>query len=636
MGNNVGLDFGTTYSILAMAKDPDAGDYAPRAVSLDAQEQREPFYDSLVLIDEGGTPRYDLDARKNVGRKGTKAYKGFKLMLDESKETVPSLYSQNHYDDTITPNSIVEKYLTYLISTFVASHGKIDRLVVGIPEIWRETDTKHDTLRDILLRLKDSTGNKLVESVDVLSEPVAACSYYVENYRKTTGKTYKGHVLIVDYGGGTLDIALCDVQYDGNTPDITVLKRAGAGANEDKEVGKAGLAFMEKAVRLSLYDSGVTEKLLEENKNKFHKIVYEFEDALKSFKLKMDEWKRLSEDDKARIRKNSRNKEDREKDSEYKTYSPVIKFLNAFEVADLEMLSDNDTPFFIPDEEIFRDSEGKVSIVESPITFGHIAQAYDEEISGPLSDELGEIIRYMDKHGINYGPQAQNFKIQLIGGFCNFYLVEKHVYNKLHRNVTVRQYDDARFQGELANSIERTMAVAYGTALYANEQVTYGTNAQYTLGLAGEINGTECTLWSLPLGEKLMLDKPYLFKFPNGRTTTIGVEDNITEFMYRYDEDDPTGVAIPLDDKYVEQLQMDPDRRYLIGISQDRNRCVTVHCWDVTSANLRGLYGKVEQLIWDGKLVTGMIEKRSVYIGHILRARKKKTNGKVVFLSRGE
>ena len=339
-----------------------------------------------------------------------------------------------------------------------------------------------------------------------------------------------------------------------------------------------------------------------------------------------------TEEDQKEILAKSANKEFR-KTAKYKAFNPVIKFLNTFEVDDLEMCYDkkgeNHQFCVAAEEKNFIDKNNGKHYIDVPIKYGHIALAFDEVITHTLSEELGNIIKYMDRHGIAYGPQADKFKIQLIGGFCNFYLVEKLVYDKLHRNVTVKKEKDSRFIGELANSIERTMAVAYGTSLYANGQVTYGTNAQYTLGIEGLYNGTDLTIWSLPLGEKLVLDKPYLFKYPDGKATVISVGD-ITEFMYRWDEDDMKGMAIPLEDEYAKQLKMDNDKRYLIGIAQDHNRRVTVHCWDVTNARLKGKYDIVQQMLWDGESIPNVVESKAVNIGKILSAQK---GGKATFLN---
>ena len=57
--------------------------------------------------------------------------------------------------------------------------------------------------------------------------------------RKKKKKNFDGRVLLIDYGGGTLDITLTRVVSKGDSMEVKVEKRDGAGENIDKEIGNA-------------------------------------------------------------------------------------------------------------------------------------------------------------------------------------------------------------------------------------------------------------------------------------------------------------------------------------------------------------------------------------------------------------
>ena len=102
-------------------------------------------------------------------------------------------------------------------------------------------------------------------------------------------KKFNGHLLLIDYGGGTLDITLTEVKSDGNmTMEIGYRESGGAGENHpdsfgDYYVGNAGIAYMQKVVMLAIEDSGILEDggKPDINSKEFKKAIHELEDALK-------------------------------------------------------------------------------------------------------------------------------------------------------------------------------------------------------------------------------------------------------------------------------------------------------------------------------------------------------------------
>ena len=148
-------------------------------------------------------------------------------------------------------------------------------MVVGVPEIWfndPESVNAREKLRDIVQR------NEKVKNVQLVSEPALACAYFIDNYKKNNGKKYVGHLLLIDYGGGTLDIALCNVEDKDTSSEITVLHRTGVGSNDDG-VGFGGVLFLETVVDIALENAGFACDEIIKN-NEYYKCLHDLEGAL--------------------------------------------------------------------------------------------------------------------------------------------------------------------------------------------------------------------------------------------------------------------------------------------------------------------------------------------------------------------
>lgn len=581
--NSIGLDFGTTYSVVAVPKDAAKGNYAPRAVML-YDEDKSPFYDSLALLEADGSISYGRRARRNIVLDGTTPYKGFKLMLAETDSDV--LRSRG-YSAAITPEAIVKGYLEDLLMSYKARFGEIDRLVIGVPEIWEENNNErmcYERLNDIVKSLG------VAKEVLLLSEPTCACAYYIEHYKQTNGgKLFEGNILIVDYGGGTLDIALCEVEIVDGKPKVTPRCRSGAGANEEGIIGKAGFAFMEEVVRLALLAGEVPQEDIDSEKNRgsFYECVYRVEDAFKEFSTFS-------------------------KDNEELKY-----FQETFAVGDLKDKYDNNevfTKISFFTEVLLKGKPKKVKD-DYDVTYGMIARAFNEKIRPVLDEKLDVIIKYMDEKKIAHGVDADNFKVQMIGGFCNFYLVEKEITQKLGRAARKR---DKRYKDELTSSDERTMAVAYGASLLANEQTDYGFVSQYSLGIPVRYQNKPDIIWAIKRGMDLITDKVYLFKLKGGNAAPLsadGIAKVIYEGSYKQEE-------ILIAPKYAGLLRInqDDDTSYFVGMSQDRSRIISFHLWEILDVDaMSGKLAEVEDMIAASKKIKWLKKVKEVRLS---RARK--------------
>ena len=118
--------------------------------------------------------------------------------------------------------------------------------------------------------------------MDTITEPEAACAYYVSSYADRIGD-FEGHILIIDFGGGTLDISLCEVKRGDGKPNIVVKLPDGEGRNGPNRIGTAGFAFMEAVTRLALKRMGVPEDVVDADPNALQQSIYAVERIFQEF-----------------------------------------------------------------------------------------------------------------------------------------------------------------------------------------------------------------------------------------------------------------------------------------------------------------------------------------------------------------
>lgn len=526
--SRIGMDFGTTYSTISTITD----DGKPRDCELNG-EGKPTVVDSLVVKDKFGKLVTGPLARELVGKKNTVAYRGFKMMLAEDS----SKWAERNYNEEFSPAAIVKVYIDKILAQYntsikAASDENIEKLVVGVPEIWF-TRTKTIDCRGELKKIIESLG--YISEVELVSEPVAACAFFAYNYKNITNKTFEGKILLVDYGGGTLDIALCDVIGNGEKSDVKAIARAGAGWNFEGRLGKAGLAFIEEIVKTALVTGGVDADTIRRD-DKFYRCTYSVEQAL--------------------MAKVSEIEENFESDT----------------LGDLESIED----FFYSIE--YRDEE-------YDITYGMLAQAYNAIIRDLLDEKLDDIIKYMNTKGIAFDASAKNFKIALVGGFCNFYLTKRQIQEKF--NIAVK---DKRFQEITTTVSDSEKAITYGAALIANDIIGFKQVAPYSLGLAAKGAEKDEYIWAIRKGDDVEYDKVKMFRTENG-TDMIFQGNYIPRIAFNFEEELEFAKAEPPLENYRGGLRLEPGKYYKFGYSLDHSMTITLHKWIVP--NIRNL-DKVE------------------------------------------
>ena len=619
MGNNVGLDFGTTYSVIATANNPQKDDYSPTAAKVIQGDDNTIFHDSMALRDRDGEWYYGVAARNMLKEAQISTYKGFKLLLAEAPQ---SLLSQPGYGDGTQPSVLVKNYIQEHLNQYIERYGAIDKLVIGVPNVWDE-DGKSHACYDILYDIAEKA--KWAGEIELITEPVAAGAYYTEKYKTLNdGKAFEGKILIVDYGGGTLDIALCDSKLVDGIPIITVIKSVGAGGNETGKLGDAGLSFMEGVARLALKKAGLSDEEIDgdENKPYFDSFVIDIE---KYFTQTLPKAK-----------------------NKFKTFKETFRNgVNKRLFSNTWCLTSFSTVTMM-----IGGSKRHLDDVE--VQIGMVAQAFKERTEPILDKKLGEIIAYMDaekeddgskKEVIKWRIGAEHFKIQLIGGFCNFFLVENYINERLQKSSS--NDADIRYVGEL-NSEERTMAVAFGAYLRADSQVDSGINSQYSLYLpqlqlcrtlrtkygAGADKHIpdpivrleqemrpqirERSMYAFQTGMELIPNRVYLFKHKNGNPGPVIIEA-VTMLIY----DGPYNpMLLMIKDQFSKSLRFEVDyaNGYILGISRNRSGILTFHHWKVDNPEKMGQYlDRMEDMLAAGDPVPGLTEGPSVRLDKVLK-----------------
>jgi molecular chaperone DnaK len=349
----IGLDFGTTNSILSYMDGStltcyqmqNAGNlaYIPSYVCYNRHDQS---------VDIGGA------AKSLLTDEDYQVFTAFKMLIAEKESKKLSRYG---YTDK-SPRDCAKSYIERLIQTYCKENNvqRLQSVVVTAPDIW--TKEHRHAAREQLRAICDELGLPMKK---ILSEPVAASVYFAYRYKETHKTFFNGHAMVCDYGGGTLDLSLAQLEGE----KITILERTGRGYDENT-LGKAGVAFDETVIS-SAYQRH-HNKTIKTNDPAFLELMSEFEN--KKIFLK-----------------------------ESKIDPSLKRFLKE------ETL---DSVIFKLDGMTFKASD--------------MASAFDNAIKPDLLKALTEMRGYFKRHNVN--PDNEDcFRVVMAGGFSGFYLVDNTV-----------------------------------------------------------------------------------------------------------------------------------------------------------------------------------------------------------------
>jgi hypothetical chaperone protein len=230
----IGLDFGTTNSTLAIAR-------RDGTVQLAQFKGRATFRSVLYFDESDNAPAGKL--RVVAGPDAITSYLNAKTtgrLIQSMKSYLASrLFNQTQiFSETYSLEELIGILLRYLRQSAESEFGDLgSTLVVGRPVHFSGTQDVADD-EFAINRLRAAFRNAGFEHVHFLPEPVAAAHKYQRQLE------HDELVLIADFGGGTSDFSLVQLQARSNNPGKAQNSVIGTGG-----VGIAGDTFDSKLVR---------------------------------------------------------------------------------------------------------------------------------------------------------------------------------------------------------------------------------------------------------------------------------------------------------------------------------------------------------------------------------------------------
>lgn len=560
---NLGIDFGSTYSSVSKY------DFDKDTVeTLSLAEGAPVSIPSVVSISKKGVVTCGLGAKEQIGKKSVRVFEAFKMLLNEPNQ---EMLRVRGYDEGHTPREITKLFLESTLRGILHREGKdsVDNVVICVPEIWGK---KVNTL-DGRTILRDVLKNDIeipVRSVQVVTEPEAASAFIAYNYEKETKKCFDGHLLLIDYGGGTLDLTLTRVSSQGRgSMEISYREGGGAGENHPDNrgngtIGKAGIAYMQEVVLRALREQGIAQ---EDETVDF--TTPEFLAAVKDLESQMKSAERI--------------KEIEDVFGEFGAYHSIKKILDEE-----------------PIEFISVEYDGE----EVTITFQQLFQVYRDIIEGVLAEEVGKINALVKAH-IGHDPcqptagMRDDFKIALVGGFCSFYLVRKQIAEIY--NLDPNSGIDLRVRNVSMDKQEQ--AISLGAALLAAGKIVQKKIARYSIGIyTTGCDGKGRLAYGIKYHQTIEADKPYFLcaddekpDTPQNRVTYGGLSGNIKTFAIEFSDQKNRGGLMRLKPEMLERLRRVPVNGFWnLGFSMDKCDVISLH---ITQKTLLGNERKREDIV---------------------------------------
>ncbi len=542
----IGIDFGSTYSTFS-AYNP----VEDRVEALTLMEGESASIPSVVSVSKKGKITCGKAAKDQVGKRTVRIFEAFKMLLTEPDA---DMLASRGYDETYTPRAITRIYLDSVLKGAMDRYSvdRFEDVIVCVPEIWGrnlQTLDGRSILRDVI-------GHELeapVDHVRVVTEPEAASAYFAYHYEKETGKAFNGHLLLIDYGGGTLDITLTEVCSDGGgRMEISYREGGGAGENHPDghggTIGSAGIAYMQRVVALALQEQGQISDPEE--------LDYTNPDLLGAVR-----------DLESQLKSSDRMKEIEDVFGSYGSHYQEMQ----------EILEDE------PQEFLCLEYEGE----ELPITFQQLFLAYRQVIEGVLEEQINDInSRVRAQIGADPCEPAaglrDNFKIALVGGFGSFYLVKMQLAEiyRLDANAKI----DLRTKNIHAD--KRELAISLGAALLAAGKVELKKTSRYAIGLyTAGFDRVYRLHYAIRYHQTVEPGKPYYIlkddegeDVPANRILYGALHGNITHFAIEFTDHTDRGGLMALKPSVLKRLEQLPKEGFWnCGFSLDESDIVNFH-----------------------------------------------------------
>ena len=520
---NIGMDFGSTYSILSRYSEKLKG---PEA--FEDQVDNTVTIPTMVSVDDMGV-EIGNTAKSMTGEIDVRTFKAFKMLLTDSDE---KRLEKRHFDLKYSPKWATQEFIGNLVKRSQDFFGdnKIDHMVVGAPDVWFHqfsTLSGRAVVHDICAEIDG------VEKVTIVSEPVLASAYFAHNFKKKQGEPFDGSILIIDYGGGTLDLSLTKINsISGSSAQIKMSGSNGAGENSGDEIGNAGIVYMESLMAYAIR---------KENPEEADDIIGS-DDFLKAVNI-LEKYLISKAND--------------------------IKEAIADDVLYPEDLESRSLKFKIR-------CRNKAYI----ITMADLVEVYNDVIRPVFDEKMDEMIEWADKKcGIDvFDKNSDKFKIELVGGFGNFHLVRQQMYEKFEISDDSSDELDNRRQSIINSVKDGERAISYGASLIASGLFTICDTAPYSIGLLG--NGVKEGNYMVHHMEEIDLHQPYFIQeYGEDKKFSCG-GDWIDKFFIDYGMANPKEILFgpkPEFKKKLKAIIKNPFAEYAIGVSFDESEMMTLH-----------------------------------------------------------
>lgn len=503
----LGIDFGSTYSMFSSYN----GDH-DKVKGIQAQNGSV-YIPSVACVNRFNKLLLGQEARNEMLINPTLTpYRAFKMLLHE---TEPSKYREHGYIND-TPEKISEEFLQKYVD-IAAKKCRVqqfEKAVICVPEHWTHDCSRMSgraTLLNICRKLSRN-GQPILKDIRVVAEPVAAAAFYAYNYWKCHNmQPFQGKVIVVDYGGGTLDVTLTTVTArseggSSSTMEIDINYGTGGGQNHPGRIGDAGLAYMERVSSIALAAAGLPAVPIDGN---FLQVKDHLETELMN------------------------GTDDLEDRIATKYYRGGLKMMKE-------------------DHEVF--TQATYLDQQIDITYAMLYEAFQELIRPMLEKYLNELREPLAKLGSSLDREDTDVKVAIVGGFGQFPLVQKAVWEILKCSDTALDITLDADEGG------RQDAISFGAALIAAGKITVPIRSSYSIGLRKFRGGMETFSFALRHGQEVDCSKVY--PLDGIWEPTIYTESNDPKLM-------PWIFAISDNDDLTHAVRMTPRMEVIRELQED-------------------------------------------------------------------
>lgn len=265
----IGIDFGTTYSSICYVDEsfqPGAGEYV-QPYKTGQDESLIPSAVAYHIDDANANVLVGGEALDMVGDPEYQVCQHFKMLLALEGTPLLAQFIAEHPDYAMyasrAPSQVAQDFFLQLLRWYQRDMAvdHVEKIVLTMPLVWTGFDQQlHENTGNAQKLLSQAlqeastkaSGGKQKPKVQIRSEPEAAAGYFAYLHQRNHGTPFNGQMLVVDHGGGTLDVTLADVSNSDQGIKVASKARSGKGRPLNYALGVAGVAYDRALADLAL------------------------------------------------------------------------------------------------------------------------------------------------------------------------------------------------------------------------------------------------------------------------------------------------------------------------------------------------------------------------------------------------